>query len=144
MSCCRALTLGFLGFSSCIAQAQCLQFPSLWSTDRLSILFHWSICLSLYLYHIVLIIARYSLVSGIMFCFILLQDCLVYSWPFVFPNKFYNWFVIFYHWIQLGFDWASQVALLVKNPPASAKDIRDAGSVLGSGRSPGGGHGNQL
>ena len=39
---------------------------------------------------------------------------------------------------------ASQAALLVKNPPANAGDIRDAGSILGSGRSPGGGHGNPL
>ena len=38
--------------------------------------------------------------------------------------------------------WASQVALLVKNLPANAADIRDMGSILGSGRSPGGGHGN--
>ena len=35
--------------------------------------------------------------------------------------------------------WASQVALVVKNVPASAGDIRDTGSVPGSGRSPGGG-----
>ena len=40
--------------------------------------------------------------------------------------------------------WASQVALVVKNLPASAGDIRDAGSVPGSGRCPGGGHGNPL
>ena len=40
--------------------------------------------------------------------------------------------------------WASQVALVVKNLPASAVDIRDAGSVPGSGRCPGGGHGNPL
>ena len=39
---------------------------------------------------------------------------------------------------------ASQVALVVKNPPANAGDIRDAGSIPGSGRSPGGGHGNPL
>ena len=39
---------------------------------------------------------------------------------------------------------ASQVALAVKNLAASAGDIRDASSVLGSGRSPGGGHGNPL
>ena len=39
---------------------------------------------------------------------------------------------------------ASQVVLLVKNPPADAGDVRDKGSVLGSGRSPGGGHGNPL
>ena len=40
--------------------------------------------------------------------------------------------------------WASQVALVVKNPPAIAGDIRDMGSIPGSGRSPGGGHGNLL
>ena len=34
---------------------------------------------------------------------------------------------------------ASQVALVVKNPPASARDKRDAGSIPGLGRSPGGG-----
>ena len=34
------------------------------------------------------------------------------------------------------------VALVVKNPPAKAGDIRDLGSIPGSGRSPGGGHGN--
>ena len=38
--------------------------------------------------------------------------------------------------------WASQVALLVNNPPTNAGDLRDAGSILGSGRSPGGEHGN--
>ena len=35
--------------------------------------------------------------------------------------------------------WASQVMLVVKNPPANAGDLRDAGSVTGLGRSPGGG-----
>ena len=39
---------------------------------------------------------------------------------------------------------ASQVALVGKNPPASAGSMRDAGSVPRSGRSPGGGHGNPL
>ena len=38
--------------------------------------------------------------------------------------------------------WASQVALVVKDLPANAGDIRDAGSIPGSGRSPRGGHGN--
>ena len=33
---------------------------------------------------------------------------------------------------------------MVKNPPANAGDIRDMGSIPGSGRSPGGGHGNPL
>ena len=31
---------------------------------------------------------------------------------------------------------------MVKNPPANSGDIRDAGSIPGLGRSPGGGHGN--
>ena len=38
----------------------------------------------------------------------------------------------------------SQVALEVKNQPAKAGDIRDTGSISGSGRSPGGGHGSPL
>ena len=40
--------------------------------------------------------------------------------------------------------WASQVVLLVKNPPTNAGDIRDAGLIPGLGRSPGGGHDNAL
>ena len=39
---------------------------------------------------------------------------------------------------------ASQVALVVKNPPASAGDVRDTGLIPGSGRFPGGGHGKPL
>ena len=39
---------------------------------------------------------------------------------------------------------ASQVALVVKNPPANAGDIRDTSSIPGSERCPGGGHGNPL
>ena len=38
----------------------------------------------------------------------------------------------------------SQVVLVVKNPLANVRDIRDAGSIPGSGRSFGGGHGNPL
>ena len=33
---------------------------------------------------------------------------------------------------------------MVKNPPASARDIRDKASIPGLRRSPGGGHGNPL
>ena len=33
---------------------------------------------------------------------------------------------------------------MVKNQPANARDIRDAGSIPGWRRSPGGGHGNPL
>ena len=36
------------------------------------------------------------------------------------------------------------VVLVVKNPPANAGDLRDSGSILGPGRSPGGGNGNPL
>ena len=36
------------------------------------------------------------------------------------------------------------MALVVKNPLANAGDIRDAGSIPGLGRSPGGGHSNPL
>ena len=39
---------------------------------------------------------------------------------------------------------ASQVALVVKNLPASAEDIRDTDLIPSLGRSPGGGHGNPL
>ena len=33
---------------------------------------------------------------------------------------------------------------MIKNPPANAADIRDSGLIFGSGRSPGGWHGNPL
>ena len=39
---------------------------------------------------------------------------------------------------------ASQVALVVKNLSANARDIRDSGSIYGSGRSPGEGNGNWI
>ena len=34
--------------------------------------------------------------------------------------------------------------LVLKNPPANAGDVRGAGSILGSGRAPGEGHGSPL
>ena len=49
---------------------------------------------------------------------------------------FLNWSIV-----VLG---VSRVTLVVKNPPANAGDLRDAGSIPGSGRSPGGGHDNPL
>ena len=33
---------------------------------------------------------------------------------------------------------------MVKNPPANAGDVTEVSSIAGSGRSPGGGHGNPL
>ena len=44
------------------------------------------------------------------------------------------------HMLQM----ASQVAQVVKNLPANAGDVRDAGLIPGSGRSPGGGVGNHF
>ena len=41
-------------------------------------------------------------------------------------------------------SWASQVALVVKNPPANVGDVRDAGLIPQSGRYPGGENGNQF
>ena len=40
--------------------------------------------------------------------------------------------------------WASQTALVVKNSLVNAGDTRHAGSIPGSGRSPGDGNGNPL
>ena len=40
--------------------------------------------------------------------------------------------------------WASHVELVGKNLPANAGGVRDEGSIPGSGRFPGGGHGNPL
>ena len=39
---------------------------------------------------------------------------------------------------------ASQMVLMVKNPPANAGDPRDMSSIPGLGRSPGVGNGNTL
>ena len=46
--------------------------------------------------------------------------------------------------ISNPFSGACQVALVIKNLPASAEDKRDTGSIPQSERSPGGGHGNSL
>ena len=43
-----------------------------------------------------------------------------------------------------GLSEAFQAVLVVKNPPANARDVGDVGSIHGLGRSPGGGHGNPL
>ena len=44
--------------------------------------------------------------------------------------------------MKVKYYWSSYVMLVVKNLPANAGDIREAGSIPGSGRSPGGGLGN--
>ena len=45
-------------------------------------------------------------------------------------------------WTYVILDRASQAVQMVKNPPANAGDARDTGSIPGTGRCPGGGHGN--
>ena len=42
----------------------------------------------------------------------------------------------FHFYVQYISIWASVVALVVKNPPASAGDVRDVGLMPGLGRSP--------
>ena len=44
------------------------------------------------------------------------------------------------NWLILWYKRASQIAVVIKNQPANAGDIRDMGSIPGSGRSPGGGY----
>ena len=46
--------------------------------------------------------------------------------------------------ISILFYRVSVVVPMVRNPAANAGDARDTGLILGSGRSPGGGHGNPL
>ena len=49
---------------------------------------------------------------------------------------------VLFLWICI---WASQVALVVKEPACQCRlDIRNVGSIPGSGRSPEGGHGNPV
>ena len=46
-------------------------------------------------------------------------------------------------WAVSGTGQSFQMALVIKNPPANAEDIRDQGSIPGLGRSPGGWHSNR-
>ena len=46
--------------------------------------------------------------------------------------------------IQHDTKWASQAVLVVRDPPASAAEVRDMGPVPAWGRSLGGGHRNPL
>ena len=56
-------------------------------------------------------------------------------------SRSYIYFLIYWSIVALC---VFQVALVAKNLPANARDIRNAGSIPGSGRSPGGGHSNPL
>ena len=65
---------------------------------------------------------------------------------FIFFNASFRMTIILFicttdiYWGLTGLPWW----LSVKNLPANAGDIRDVGSILGLGRSPGRGHGNPL
>ena len=64
---------------------------------------------------------------------------------FLLPSLWVSWEVALLGWAQRGSAiGASQVALVVKNPPAGAGDAGDAGLSPGLGRSPGEGNGNTL
>ena len=56
-------------------------------------------------------------------------------WQLFIMHRIYITFIIVY--IDLGLPWW---ALVVKNPPANAGELRGPSSIPGLGRSPGGGH----
>ena len=57
-----------------------------------------------------------------------------------FSEYLYKFFIGY----QQTYPQASQVALVVKNPPVNVGDVRVTSSIPGSGRFPGGRHGNPL
>ena len=57
-------------------------------------------------------------------------------------NSFLLVIIIFIFGLIYFMLWASQVVLVVKNPPAKEGDTRDEGLILGLGRIPGIGNGN--
>ena len=61
---------------------------------------------------------------------------------FVHPPIFISIWYLFGNYLKWGLCKASQVVIVVRNSPASAGDIRDGSLIAGSGRSPGGRHGN--
>ena len=67
-------------------------------------------------------------------------------------QPFTAWLHFIVYQLHMGFkvlpwvlrDFQVALVVVVKNLSASAGDLRDMGLILGSGRSPGGGHGNPL
>ena len=92
----------------------------------------------------------YSRIEYVLGMVILLLTIVLFLMGKIFPKYDITWFVVFDSSLTfvdkcyMASMWASQVAPVVKNTPAHAEDIRDAGSIPGSGRSPGGGYGNPL
>ena len=69
------------------------------------------------------------------------SDQLITLWPYA-PEL--GFVVLALEGSQPNIQPTEQVVLVVKNPPTKAGDVRDAGLILGSGRTLGGGHGNPL
>ena len=61
----------------------------------------------------------------------------------VFENKVFKEVIKLNGFLRVD-SWTSQVAPVVKNPPANAGDVRDVSLIPESGRSPGGRHDNPL
>ena len=56
-------------------------------------------------------------------------------------HAFVGWRIFFFFFTEIG---ASQVVLVVRNPPANARDTKHEGLIPGWGRSPGRRQGNPL
>ena len=69
---------------------------------------------------------------------------LTYKFCTCFVRFTLQYFSLSFFWVIVNGIWASQAALVVKNPPADAGDVRDSSLIPGSGGSPGGEHGNPL
>ena len=76
-------------------------------------------------------------------CLLSLLHCQVGSLPLAPPGKKALIGITECKSSFLLYNWASQMTLVVKNPPANIGDIR-VSWIPGSGRSSGGGHGNPL
>ena len=72
------------------------------------------------------------------FSALFIEETIVF--PLSILDTFFKRSISFYVWAP----WASQVALVVKNPTANTGDVRDMGLIPALGRSPGGGHDNPL
>ena len=52
--------------------------------------------------------------------------------------------LFYFNNVVIQINWGFPGGTVVKNPPANPGGVREAVLILGSGRSPGGGHGNLL
>ena len=131
-----------------------LLFTSFWDISRLKTLNRWINILfqwitdhktwkekSLFNSSVTSIIFRNSSTLSLNCYFWLLQFFSTYSICCLTHRKKHVYIIYIPRYDLFG---ASQVSLVINNLPANAGDVRDAGSIPGSGRSSGGGHGNLL